>query len=79
MQERYVRWVLGVEDRTPGYVMREETQREKLRSRMRRRTKGFEDRLGREEGSALARSCLEELGERVLKERELSSWELGRV
>jgi len=25
IQERYTRWVLGVKDRTPGYLVREET------------------------------------------------------
>jgi len=33
MQERYIKWVLGVKDRTPGYLVREEIQREKLRGR----------------------------------------------
>ncbi|KYN22000.1 hypothetical protein ALC57_05612 [Trachymyrmex cornetzi] len=31
LQERYIRWVLGVERGTPGYMVREELQREKLR------------------------------------------------
>ncbi|KYN08823.1 hypothetical protein ALC57_19070 [Trachymyrmex cornetzi] len=30
LQERYLRWVLGVERRTPGYMVRKELQREKL-------------------------------------------------
>jgi len=46
MQERYVKWVLGVEGRTPVYLVKEETQREKLRSRTGRRARGFEVRLG---------------------------------
>ncbi|KAL6430596.1 hypothetical protein ACFW04_006887 [Cataglyphis niger] len=33
LQERYLRWVLGVEWGTPGYMVREELQREKLRGR----------------------------------------------
>ncbi|KAL6417093.1 hypothetical protein ACFW04_012989 [Cataglyphis niger] len=37
LQERYLRWVFGVEWETPGYMVREELQREKLRSRTGRR------------------------------------------
>lgn len=33
LQERFLRWLLRVEGRTPGYMVREELQREKLRSR----------------------------------------------
>jgi len=34
-----------VKGRTPGYLIREETQREKLRDRVGRRTRSIEDRL----------------------------------
>ncbi|XP_039312991.1 uncharacterized protein LOC120359478 [Solenopsis invicta] len=44
LHERYLRWVLGVEGRT-GYLVREETQREKLRGRAGKRVWGFEERL----------------------------------
>lgn len=37
VQERFLKWVLGVECRTPGYMVREEVQREKLKSRAGRR------------------------------------------
>lgn len=30
LQERYGRWVLGLEGWTPGYMVREELKREKL-------------------------------------------------
>lgn len=33
LQERFLRWLLRIEGRTPGYMVREELQREKLRSR----------------------------------------------
>ncbi|XP_076685996.1 uncharacterized protein LOC143378004 [Andrena cerasifolii] len=32
VQERFIRWSLGVDWRTPGYMVREETKREKLRT-----------------------------------------------
>ncbi|KYN11078.1 hypothetical protein ALC57_16779, partial [Trachymyrmex cornetzi] len=52
LQERYLRWVLGVERRTPGYLVREELQREKLRAKAGKRAWAFEERIrkgGREE------------------------------
>jgi len=30
-KEIYIKWVLGVEYRTPGYLVREKSQRDKLR------------------------------------------------
>src|SRR5436190_12995035 len=48
VQERFLRWVLGVEWGTPGYLVREELQRGKMRERAGRRAWGYERRL--EEG-----------------------------
>ncbi|KYN16544.1 hypothetical protein ALC57_11205, partial [Trachymyrmex cornetzi] len=44
LQDRYSRWVLGVEGRTPGYMIREEIQREKLRGRAGKKAWAFEER-----------------------------------
>lgn len=33
LQERYLRWMFEVEARTPGYMMREKLQRDKLMDR----------------------------------------------
>jgi len=78
IEERYLRWVLGVDARTPGYMVREELQREKLRGRMGRRAAGFERRLEEGRGSGLARMCWEEMRERNRKGRESSGWERER-
>jgi len=37
LEEKYLRWVLGVNGKTLWYLVREELQREKLRGRMGRR------------------------------------------
>lgn len=42
LEERYLRWLMGVGPRTPGYMVREELQREKLRGRAGRRAWGYE-------------------------------------
>lgn len=44
LEEKYLRWTLGVEERTPWYLVREELQRNKLRVRAARRTWEFENR-----------------------------------
>lgn len=37
LEEKYLRWVLGVDSKTPEYMVREELQRDKLRGRAGRR------------------------------------------
>lgn len=78
LQERYLRWVLGVEGRTPGYLVREELQREKLRSRAGKRACKYEQRLLEGGGSLWARKCLEEVRGRTRKSEGQSGWEAER-
>lgn len=60
---RYLKWVLGVGN-TPGYMVREELQREEVRSKTGRRAWGFEKKMKERKGKELARRCLEEMRER---------------
>lgn len=62
--------MLGVDTRTPGYMVREELQREKVRVRAVMKAWGFEGRLGEGRGSELARYCWKEMRERESKRRE---------
>ena len=79
IQERFIRWSLGVDWRTPGYMVREETKRKKLRTWAGGRAWRYEEKLGRGEGGKLARWCLEEIREREKEEgTELSAWERER-
>lgn len=41
MQERYIRWVLEIDGRTPGYMVREEGKKEKMRTRTRKEGNGI--------------------------------------
>lgn len=66
---------MGVEGRTPGYLVREELQREKLRGRAGKRAWKFEERLEEGKGS----ECRKKMSggyERKVKKRE-SSNEVG--
>lgn len=55
VEERYLRWMLGVDRETPGCLVREELQREKVRGRAGRRAWGYEKGLEKGRGSEVAR------------------------
>ncbi|KMQ91217.1 hypothetical protein RF55_8945 [Lasius niger] len=78
LEEKYLKWVLGVEGKTPGYLIREELQRVKLRGRAGSRAWGFEKRLEEGKGGHLARMCWKEMRERWKEGKTGSSWEMGR-
>lgn len=75
---RYIRWVLGLERRTPEYMVREEIKRGKLRERAGRRAWGFEKRLEEGRGNELTRSCWRELRERAREGKVGSEWDEER-
>ncbi|KAL6421353.1 hypothetical protein ACFW04_014690 [Cataglyphis niger] len=77
LQERYLRWVLGMEWGTPGYMVREELQRKKLRGRAGKRP--WSSRKGwKRVGGRIARRCWKELRERSRRKIDLSKWEKER-
>ncbi|KAH0820845.1 hypothetical protein GEV33_001946 [Tenebrio molitor] len=50
VQEKYLRWVLGVDRETPGYIVREEWKRSRPRMKAGKIAAKFEDKMdGREE------------------------------
>lgn len=67
-----------MEGRTSVYLVREEMNKEKLRSRAGRRAVRFEERLMEGRDSRLARMCLEEIRERGQRGGEMSEWEKER-
>lgn len=75
LEERYLRWVLGVDGRTPRYMVREELQREKLRGRAGGRAWRYEKRLEKGGGSKWARMCWEEIKKRGREGKCESEWE----
>lgn len=71
--------MLRVSRMTPGYMVREKLQREKLRTRAGRRAWRMEERLAGGRGSELTRKCWEEVRERARRgEGRLSGWERER-
>ncbi|KMQ92436.1 hypothetical protein RF55_7565 [Lasius niger] len=79
LQERYLRWVLGVEWGTPGYMIKKKLQRDKLRGKAGKRAWawGFEKRLKEGRGSEIAR-CWEEMKGRCKRKKGISKWEEER-
>lgn len=55
IEERYLRWILGMDNKTPEYMVREELQRDKIKGRAGTRTWGFERRMEKRKRSELAR------------------------
>lgn len=64
-QERFLRWIMGVDWRTPGYMIREEMKRDKLTVRAGRRTWKFEEKLDKGRGGLLARICRKKMRVRL--------------
>jgi hypothetical protein len=65
VQEKYLIWVLGVDRETPGYTVREECKRNRLRVKTGKRTDG------REERRILTECWRENKKNNVKKEREV--------
>ncbi|XP_046142799.1 uncharacterized protein LOC123988066 [Osmia bicornis bicornis] len=78
LQERYTRWTLGVDWRTPGYLLREELKRWKMRTRSGKLAWGFERKLWEGIGGELARSCWEQLIRDEGRGGEKNKWEEER-
>ena len=78
LQERYVRWVLGVDWCTPGYMVREELQRDMLKGRAGMRAWNYERKLEEGQGGELARECWEEIKGRARRGKVLGGWEEER-
>lgn len=81
IQDRYIRWILGVNWSTPGYIVREESQRDMLKGKAEQRARNFEERQTLEKGerSEIARKCLMESKNREMEEGKISDWERERI
>lgn len=57
MREKYIRWVLGLDWNTPGYIVREESNKNKMRVETGSRAMRYEIRMGRDEESKILFEC----------------------
>jgi hypothetical protein len=71
VQEKYLRWVPGVDRETPGNIVREECKRNRLRVKAGKRAKKFEDKMGGKEECRILTECWREKKKNTeKKERE---------
>ena len=69
IQQKYIRWCLGLERYTPGYMILEETKRDQIRIRVGQRTMRYEERIRNATGINILKECLKEKKEEVAKTR----------
>ncbi|XP_029054544.1 uncharacterized protein LOC114881833 [Osmia bicornis bicornis] len=60
IQERYIRWTLGLDACTPGYIVMEETKRDKIELKAGLRAIRFEKKIKESQGMTLLKECLKE-------------------
>ncbi|KAH0821305.1 hypothetical protein GEV33_001486 [Tenebrio molitor] len=74
VQGKYLKWVLGVDRETPGYILMEETKRDGIRIEAGKRAIRFEERVLERGECRILQECLKEkrkeIGKGVWKERE---------
>lgn len=74
VQIKYLRWVLGLDRETPGYIVLEETKRDKLRVEAGKRAIKYEENLRHRVECKILQECWREKmrddGKGALKERE---------
>jgi hypothetical protein len=62
VQEKNLRWVLGLDRETPGYIVREECKRSRLRVKPVKRAAKFEEKMDGREECKILMECYRETG-----------------
>lgn len=92
LEERHLKWILNVDCRTPGYMIREELQRKELKRKTGISTSKYKEKLREGKGNKITRRCEEEIrkkadkkeveerreGRKFLKDREIESKEMEK-
>lgn len=76
IKRKYVKWILGLNIRTPNYILTEETKMKELCMEARKRATKYEE-TARQSEKILVTECIKEL-ERSGRSSEESKWEKGR-
>ncbi|XP_033222583.1 uncharacterized protein LOC117176451 [Belonocnema kinseyi] len=71
IQDRYLRWTLGLDRYTPSYMVLEETKIEKLRVKLGRKAIKFEEGIENSAGRTILKECLKEKNSGRLKIRSV--------
>lgn len=76
MKRKYVKWILGLDRRTPNYNLVEETKMKELGQAARKRGIRFEE-IARHQGKKLVLECLREMDRGGIG-KKISKWEEKR-
>ena len=76
IKRKYAKWVLGLDSKTPNYILVEETKMREMRTEALRRATRYEEKSRRSE-KKLVKECIRE-AERRERTREISKWEEKR-
>jgi hypothetical protein len=72
VQEKYLRGVIGVDREMPGYIVREEWKRNRLRVKEGKRAAKFEDKMKGREECRMPKKCWRKKKQGEEGEREIS-------
>jgi hypothetical protein len=77
VQARYLRWILELDRSTPGYIVRDECKRRKLRLETGTRAARYEEKIRKDTKSKLVKEVLREM-DRKKDENGGSKWVQSR-
>lgn len=75
IQQRYIKWTLGLDSCTPEYIVNEETGREKMRAKTGKRALKFEEKIRSDRSRILVKEVLKERETGNLKTRNIEERE----
>lgn len=61
IQTKYIRWILGLEQQTPKYIILEETKRDKLKIEAGKRAMKYEAKIRTQENNRILQGCWKEI------------------
>jgi len=74
-QDKYIKWMLGLDWNTPSYIVRKETKRQLLRIKIGKRAVSFEEKIREKSNNKILVECFME----VEKNREAQNrWKIDR-
>ncbi|KMQ85134.1 hypothetical protein RF55_16494 [Lasius niger] len=76
LQEKYIRWTLGLDFNIPAYLIREETKTEKIRIEAKKRAVRYEEKTRSKRTNKIITECWKEID--VKQEKKKLKWEKKR-
>lgn len=71
LQERYIRWILGLDRSTPGYIIREESKIEQISIEAGIRAIKFQDKIKRITENKILKKCRREIHKKEWEKKHI--------